>query len=703
MQQPMQQQMQSMNGVSMMPTMMNQNMPGMNMNQFNANIPMGSQLPNPMSSMNSMNAMNPMNPMNSMNSMNTMNPMSSMNSMNSMNSMSSMNSMNNMSSMSSMNSLSSMNPMSSMNSMNSMNQMSQMNSMSSMNSLSSLNPMGSIPNMNSMESINPMMSMGSNMNQFPQQMPIGGNQYQFQQQRKLSQGSIQNVQKQKKNLKQMFPNNNASAAVTNPSPNLNPTNLPQQAKKKSSRPSQSKVSIVQPPVPTQPPIAPQPVTNPIPPSGINTPQTPIIPPKFPQQNAQMPLFNENQRLMSSFKRLSNEKSDLFFRLFECNSKKKEERFENFKTQVLVKLTSINPNFPALVHTLVAGIASDYYSKFKDPPLPFIFRRVRWKKPNSESFEIHPTYKFIQLTGSPIDITPTQKEKKLEPRVLASFISFGETAPPTTLAVGEKEIHSIQYGTNDNFYPLIMDEKVPPKFSVQFQSQPFTFLTWLVIQYVELKSAVEVVHELMAQSGLHVDDNNNDQNSATNSSNSLTPMSSTPSFLSLQSNQSGSVSISGTSSSSQLETRIIQKVAPSSKDLAVYARTPMCKGCSFQLYNIVEEIIKSGSAKCPSCGTNIILNDLILEIIEDTIKETTEQESAVNFIDSNSEVWISHMQLADQIYLLMPVHPKEQNLKEELFEGLGFPLEDNAEPFQFSSTKEYLKKTDFSEDIDEFFA
>lgn len=646
---------QPMNGVSMMPPMMNQNMSGISMNQFNTNISMGNQPQN-------MNSMNPMGTMNTMNTMNSMNPMNSMSAMNAMNSMNTMN------------------PMSSMNTMNPMNTMNTMNSMSGMNPMNSINPM------NSMESLNPMMPVGSNMNQFPQQMSMGNNQYPFQNPRRMSQNSIQSNTKSKKSFKQMYPTNNPNA-VANPNPNLNP---PQQTKKKSLKSSQSKVSMVQPPIPQQPPIPPSSLSNTLPntlPSNvINTPQASIIPPKFQPPSVQMSIVSENEQF---FKRLNGDKLELFLRLFECNSKRKEDPIEYFKSHVFVPITTMNPNFPALIHALVAGIEGESYSKLKDPPLPLIYKRVKLKKSNGSYIEIHPTYKFIQLSGQQIEIQPTQKEKKARPRVIASFLSFGETSPPTTLIVDKEEIRPLQYAINDFFYPLITDDKIPTKIQIQYQSLPFPFLTWLIIQYVELKSPVEVVRELMAKSGLPVEDFNNDQIISTNPSSGLAPIASTPSFLPLSSNPSGSVPLSG-SSSSQLITSTVN-ITPSPKDLAVYAKTPMCQGCSFQLYNIIEEIIKNGSAKCPSCGVSIILNDLILEVKEDAIQEAAENEASASFIDNSSEALISQMQFGDQIYLLMPVHPKEPDWKDVLYGGKGIPVDDDAMPFQYHNTEEYIKK------------
>ena len=294
------------------------------------------------------------------------------------------------------------------------------------------------------------------------------------------------------------------------------------------------------------------------------------------------------------------------------------------------------------------------------------------KLNGPSVDIHPTYKFIQLSDSSIEIQP--KEKKSDPLLIASFISFNEISPPTTLIVGNKKVQPLQYGTIEYYYPLVMDGKVPnKKIQVMIQNPNFPFLTWLVVHYVKQKSALEVLHELMTRSGIKVEDNEEDQILSTPVNSGLIPNSS----------ESGDFS----------ETQMRPNNSPSHNDLCVYAKTPKCNSCSFQLFAVIDDIIKNGSSSCPSCGANIILNDLILEVNEYAAPETTvEESSSSNFIDnSNKEVYVNYMLLGDQICSLMSPHPKEPNWNESISKGDGAPVNTDAEQFNFSTTDGYIKK------------
>lgn len=632
MQQMQQQIQQPMNGVPMMPSMMNQSMAGMGMNQFNTNIPMGNQPP----AMNSMNTMSTMNSMSSMNSMNPMNPMNTINPMNAMSSMSSMSSMN------------------SMNSMNNLNPMNSMGSMNNMNSVGSLNGVSSLSSMDSMNSLNPMMPMAPSMNQFQQQIPMN-NQFQFPNPRRMSQNSIPNGPKTKKNLKQMFNNNvNTSSAVNTVNPNITP--IPQPSKKKNAKSAQPKVSIVQPPIPPQPPVSAS-----LSSSSINTPQTSLIAPK----NVQISMMNDIQMLLNSFTQHTEDRSKLFFRLFECVFKRKEERIDHFMNHVMVTMTALNPSFPTLVHALVVGMAGDSYNKLKDPPLPIIFQRVKDTKP---------TYKFYHLNSRAVDIKPTAKEKKSGPRVIGSFLSFNESSPPTTIFYSKEEIHPLQYATNEYFYPIISDGIVPSLMQIQFSSQIFPFLTWFIVQYVEVRKRLDILHDLMNRSGIQITESN-DQNT----SNINKPIQMTHSPASFQTTNPLLTSIP-----------TVPIFSPSQRDLCIFAKTPSCKGCSFQVLPVIDEVIKNGSAKCPLCGSNIILTDLILEVKQDAVDNLVEDDMAMSYIDNKPDVLIAKQNLSDQLCLSLAPHPEDPNWEEKLNGVNGIKIEENTEPLQYATNDDFIK-------------
>ena len=426
--------------------------------------------------------------------------------------------------------------------------------------------------------MNPMMpQMGTMQNQYMNMNPIQGGNYGFMANPRMPSGQIPSTQKMKKQYMNMYAGQSQAQQ--------------QQAQpgqqKKRHKSSQPKLSInqqgssgnMQPTMPTgipQPqsasslatqmqPMAPQ-INTAIPtPTSSQTIQQPTITPQQQSSQIVQPAFspptvppptppssmimNDSQRIHQQLSILNDERLDLFFKLFEMrSSKKRDERIEMFINDVFPTLAKIKQNMKALLLAFINQLNTDAFYKFKDPQLPSLFQRVKGCKIG---------YKFLPLNGRGFEISPTSKERKSDPRILASFYCPTEVVPSGPIFANKEEINPQNFGSNDSFYTL-SDGRIPPKISIQFSGQQLPFLTWMIIQYVEKKSFPDIVHELAVKHNIPKDNEKN-----------------------------------------------------------IVFRTPSCQNHYIQLGLIVEEIIKNGQAKCLECNSNIVVSELICEVRADS--------------------------------------------------------------------------------------
>jgi hypothetical protein len=424
-------------------------------------------------------------------------------------------------------------------------------------SLKGMNPMGSMMSqqrgMSGMPPMSFQAAMQNNLSQMPSvgQIPasIGiGNPLPYQFQGQSSQrGRSSQVPPQGSYpmYPMMQPPPPPGGAPSPPTPRQTPTghshggHQPPQ-KKRQPKGSHKHAAIPQPPI--QPPPPPPPIQQ-APPPPIMTPPVPTTPVQPVISPGQQDLQRLNQLLVS----ISDDRADLFFRLFDCTTaKKREERFEQFTKTVFPRLFNSLPNFPPLLAFIVEQLQQNptMFQKFKDPPLPIALMRVKGSKP---------CYKNLMLNWGGFEFQPGPKERKL--RVVGSFLSIGETPLPdsaVTVVVDKTEAVPLRFGEEAAFY-LLGGSKTGHNLIVQFGPQvpKQPLLSWFVIQYVDRRPICEVVRELLFDRGMD----------------------------------------------------------PPTTDKPLLGRTPMCRMCTFVVQQVIETIMNNGSGVCPTCGTAIQLKEL----------------------------------------------------------------------------------------------
>lgn len=621
-----------------------------------------------------------MNNMSGIGSIGSMNNITQMNSMNNLNmGMSGMSSMGNMGNLSQIGSLSSMNNMASMNMnmnmgmnmgmpMNGMN-MSNMNGMNVMNGMNmngmnvSMNQMG-LNSMSSMGNLSGMNSMGAGLSGINSMGSMSGI------------GNMGNMS----SMSSMagMPSSAANPAVASQSSaasTSNPSSLQQAVVSQSSTSNQQ--SNQSNPPQNQPQV-PNSVPNPSnqPPNQQRTQQQTInVPPQIQNQTAvqQMSLMvgpggisPEITRMKNLLEKMSKEKADIFFALFEVHQAKK--RLDKIKYFINYVINNFHPNWvlftinfldqinqsplattpaassavngssnPSLAQpsssvapvpppntTLNVNIGLNIYQKFKEPPLSPIFSRVK---------NFKPMFKNLVLNQNCLTFSPENCKKYI---VIGSFLSSTERIEPEKDSVSvfcdTTEILPLNFGGNESYYVLFPEgEKVPQQFQVRVTSQskafPPSFLTWFVCQVVEKRNAYEILDSLL--------------------------------------------------------TAVLPQNVQ--KEKIQIARTPMCKGCGFYAIHVIEDILNKGFAFCPTCHANIVLNDLIF----DTKVTGTPQQ--INFkIEENKDMELGRNACSDALTSLMKPSHTEQNWEFNIFDKPGLPKKEYIES-KYTNTNEFRKE------------
>lgn len=474
---------------------------------------------NNLTGMNSMNNLNMgMSSMNSLGNMGNLSQMSSLSGMASMNSMPPMNMNMNMGMnmgmpMGGMN-MNNMNVMNGMNMMNSMNPMS-LSGMSSMGNLSGMNSMGSnLTGMNSMGSMNGMGSMG-NIGNMPSMTGISSS-------TTNSSSAAPPSSSTSSSMQQSIPSSSQSQSqIQNQSQNS------QQSQNQSTSQVQNQQQSQQQPIIPTISVPPQ----------IQSQMSSIS--QLPSIIGPSGISPEISQMTSLLAKISDDRADLIFSLFDIHQpKKKHDKIQAFikfviknfhPNWVLITLnlieqidqspqsfaltpqplssapssssisqqaTGLTPQPTSVVQPTSSAITIpiNTYQKFKEPPLPLVFSRIKNCKP---------LFKNLILNQNRLEFTPKNCRKYI---VIGSFISANETINPAQYSVSvfceKNEIQPLNFGDNESYYVLFPEGgKVPQHFLIQITSQsksfPASFLTWFVCQFVERKNAVDVLHQLLS--------------------------------------------------------------------------------------------------------------------------------------------------------------------------------------------------------------
>lgn len=260
---------------------------------------------------------------------------------------------------------------------------------------------------------------------------------------------------------------------------------------------------------------------------------------------------ESAFIRQLLKNLDKERTDFFFRLFNCKKMKrsKEERPDRFISTIFPGLKNIDQAIVYHLSVLVDNIRGqqDAFIKLSDPPVPPIFTKHRMIKP------IYAHARYVASTG--LEMQLPNIEKRGELRALGSFVFLGDPPPVNCMSVliDKTEVKPCKFGT-ENFYFMVMP--TGKSFFIQFPYPPPNFLTWFAVHFVEERPAIDVVRDLCAARNI--------------------------------------------------------AQTPSSQ---ILAHTSKCTGCSFDAAWAVSELQRNGFAQCPSCRQEIQLADLELTVVQ----------------------------------------------------------------------------------------
>ncbi|OHT03471.1 hypothetical protein TRFO_06734 [Tritrichomonas foetus] len=351
--------------------------------------------------------------------------------------------------------------------------------------------------------------------------------------------------------------------------------------------------------------------------NMSNPQQNVMPPAYSPQNVNPPIPTmtpEVPRMNLLLANLNEEKSDLFYSLFDCHQgKKREEKQENF---IKLVMQHFHPSWISYTTVFLDQIsqAGSIYQKFKEPPLPVCFARMKGCKP---------AYKNIVTNNMKLEFQPNKNSRK--GMVIGSFLTVTENfdTTNTSIVVEKNEILPQKFGEIDNFYILYPATKAPTRFYVQINGPaPPSFLSWFVVQYVEKRNAGDILHSLL------------------------------------------SAAMPSTTQNEKVQ----------------LARTPSCNGCSFYAIQAIENILTSGNAKCPTCGANIMLSELIF----DSHAAPPPQQMR---IEEDPEMQQGRLACSEQLCSLMKPSHTEQDWESILFDESGLAPAEYI-PMQYTNTAEF---------------
>jgi hypothetical protein len=231
-------------------------------------------------------------------------------------------------------------------------------------------------------------------------------------------------------------------------------------------------------MPTVPAIAPPPPPLPVPLSPGACPPPAFLP--------------ESHGLAQLLSALPDDRSALFFSLFDAPAgKRKEERLEQFLVGVLPRLVKANASAVTLLSCLVEQLraSAEVCNGLRDVPIPIFFSKCKGHRP---------AYRFLPLNSQGFDLLPSTKDKRLEAALLIGvFVSLAEPVPSCTIRVDQTDVAPLPFGGAYSFYLLCDDGHVPPRLQITFPICPQSFLSWFVVEFVERKPIGDVFRELTA--------------------------------------------------------------------------------------------------------------------------------------------------------------------------------------------------------------
>lgn len=360
---------------------------------------------------------------------------------------------------------------------------------------------------------------------------------------------------------------------------------------------------------------------PVPQQGMTSmvPQ-PINVPAIPQTMPQMMSQNvpEAHYIHQLVKNLDKERADLFFRLFNCKKQKRsEDRPEIFMQNVFPALRNATPNIGVVICRLIESLRLQQDTYTKLLEPPIPIVFSRLKQHK-------PLYSLVQIAPpSGVELTPTNKDRRTELIPIGTFVSLMEPYPQNVpIVVDKNEVKPLKYGTADqSFYVAAPPGKAPPRFVIHFTAPPPSFLTWFTLQFVEYRQPKDILQELLASKNI--------------------PFNSLP----------------------------------------VLARTPKCNGCSFDAIKVIEEIINTGSAQCPTCHENIVLTDLEFDLPQP-------QSARMIVSEDEAALTLAKLALADQVCALSPAAVEARSWSDMIFGGVG-QAQGEYHPMVYNDTQEYV--------------
>jgi len=210
-------------------------------------------------------------------------------------------------------------------------------------------------------------------------------------------------------------------------------------------------------------------------------------------------------------------------------------------------------------------------------------------------------------------------------VIGSIISAVETQESSiAIHVDKVELPAFRFGEETPYYHL-SSAKSQHGFVVHFSGQvpKEALLSWLVIQFVEMKRPQDVIKELLQENRIEMQ-----------------------------------------------------------PDKVVLARTPQCRTCPpFPLHQVIETIMSSGAATCPSCQQNVVLRELIFD-------QRAQEEEPEAPVEEEKEMQEGRAFLAEHLLTLMNPSRTELNWEKLLFEDEGLKVEEYT-PITYNNTSEFI--------------
>lgn len=293
-------------------------------------------------------------------------------------------------------------------------------------------------------------------------------------------------------------------------------------------------------------ITQQPPPQPIPPPTVYSPPAAPTPPVTPMPN------NDIQQIKEALDQLNEEKMDLFFMLFDCSKKSKNERYDRFIHSTVTKMSANNPNAPKFILYLLDQFinSTEVYQTLREPPIPIVFNKKKKGKPVFKLISVFPGFELS---------LPTKIRRDSDTYVIGTIYSppaVNEPIQQCSVMIDKVEIMPASFGEASLYYLLMTPKKLSQRSLVQIRMPQVPTLAWFIVQFVSKNPAGEIVRDILTRNGYqHL----------------IPPVPSTP--------------------------------------VSIMAQTPLCKGCQIDMYNIIEQIFSNGNAVCPVCSSHVILQEL----------------------------------------------------------------------------------------------